>query len=107
MYNHSENSTIEGKVTDLKESLAFSTVALYQNGVVVKGVETDMDGNYFLSGIKPGTYDMEASYVGYAAHRQTGIILKSGTNRVNFKLSDSAILLDFGELRSRRRKFRL
>ncbi|MBL0099328.1 MAG: carboxypeptidase regulatory-like domain-containing protein [Saprospiraceae bacterium] len=70
-----ENSTIEGKVTDLKgEPLLFSTVALYQNGVVVKGVETDMDGNYFLSGIKPGTYDMEASIVGYATQNKQDLL---------------------------------
>ena len=84
-----ENSTIEGKVTDLKgEPLLFSTVALYQNGVVVKGIETDMDGNYFLSGIKPGTYDMEASIVGYATQKQTGLIIKAGSNKVNFQLAD-------------------
>ncbi|MBK8348420.1 MAG: carboxypeptidase regulatory-like domain-containing protein [Saprospiraceae bacterium] len=90
-----ENSTIEGKVTDLKgEPLLFSTVALYQNGVVVKGVETDMDGNYFLSGIKPGTYDMEASYCWLCTSKQDkqeqqSQFSTSGTNRVqvlNFRI---------------------
>ena len=92
-----KNSTIEGKVTDLKgESLLFATVAVYQNGVLIHGMETDMEGNYFLSDIKPGTYDMEASFVGYATQKQTGLIIKAGSNRVNFQLSDDAVLLELG-----------
>ncbi|CAG0905198.1 unnamed protein product, partial [Darwinula stevensoni] len=64
---------------------------------VVAGTETDADGNYFLSDVQPGTYDMEASYVGYTTQRQTGIIIKAGrTNRVNFVLTDDANILDLG-----------
>jgi outer membrane receptor protein involved in Fe transport len=92
-------TTIEGKVTDAKsgEPILFGTIALYRGGVLITGGETDADGNYFLADIQPGTYDMEASYVGYAAQRQTGIVIKAGrTNRVNFQLSDDAVLLDLG-----------
>lgn len=92
-------TTIEGKVTDTKsgEAILFGTIALYRGGVLITGTETDMEGNYFISDIQPGTYDMEASYVGYASQRQTGIIIKAGrTNRVNFQLSDDAVLLDLG-----------
>lgn len=92
-------TTIEGKVTDAKSSepILFGTIALYRGGVLITGTETDLDGNYFISNVQPGTYDMEASYVGYAAQRQTGIVVKAGkTNRVNFQLSDDAVLLDLG-----------
>ncbi|MFN8338433.1 MAG: TonB-dependent receptor [Saprospiraceae bacterium] len=92
-------TTIEGKVTDSKtgEPILFGTIALYRGGVLITGTETDLDGNFFLSDIQPGTYDMEASYVGYAAQRQTGIVINAGkTNRVNFQLSDDAVLLDLG-----------
>ena len=92
-------TTIEGKVKDTKtgEPILFGTVALYRGGVLITGTETDMDGNYFFSNIQPGTYDMEASYVGFAAQRQTGIVINAGrTNRVNFELSDDAVLLDLG-----------
>ncbi|MBP6540517.1 MAG: carboxypeptidase regulatory-like domain-containing protein, partial [Saprospiraceae bacterium] len=92
-------TTIEGKVTDGKtgEPILFGTIALYRGGVLITGTETDLDGNFFLSDIQPGTYDMEASYVGYASQRQTGIVINAGkTNRVNFKLSDDAVLLDLG-----------
>ncbi len=92
-------TTIEGKVTDAKtgEPILFGTIALYRGGVLITGTETDLDGNFFLADVQPGTYDMEASYVGFAPQRQTGIIIKAGrTNRVNFQLSDDAVLLDLG-----------
>lgn len=92
-------TTIEGKVTDAKtgEAILFGTIALYRGGVLISGTETDTDGNFFISDIQPGTYDMEASYIGFASQRQTGIVIKAGkTNRVNFQLSDDAILLDLG-----------
>jgi outer membrane receptor protein involved in Fe transport len=92
-------TTIEGKITDAKsgEPILLATIALYRGGVLITGTDTDFDGNYFMSDIQPGTYDMEASYVGYAAQRQTGIVINAGrTNRVNFQLSDDAVLLDLG-----------
>ncbi|MBC7885195.1 MAG: carboxypeptidase regulatory-like domain-containing protein [Saprospiraceae bacterium] len=92
-------TTIEGKIIDAKtgEPILFGTVALYRGGVLITGTETDLDGNFFISDVQPGTYDMEASYVGYAAQRQTNIVIKAGkTNRVNFSLSDDAVLLDLG-----------
>ncbi|MBK6564847.1 MAG: carboxypeptidase regulatory-like domain-containing protein [Saprospiraceae bacterium] len=92
-------TTIEGKVTDTKtgEPIMFGTVALYRGGVLITGTETDLDGAYFFSEVQPGTYEMEASLLGYAAQRVTGIVIKAGkTNKVDFQLSDDAILLDIG-----------
>ncbi len=92
-------TTIEGKVRDGKtgEAIAFGSVELYRNGVLISGTSTDLDGNYFFTDIQAGTYDMEASYVGYAPQRLTGIVINNGkTNRVNFDISDDAILLDLG-----------
>jgi hypothetical protein len=92
-------TTIEGKVRDAKtgEAIAFGSVELYRNGVLISGSSTDLDGNYFFTDIQAGTYDMEASYVGFAPQRQTGIVINAGkTNRVNFDISDDAILLDLG-----------
>ena len=92
-------TTIEGKVKDTKtgEPIPFGTVALYRGGVLITGTETDLDGAYFFTEVQPGTYDMEASLLGYAAQRVTGIVIKAGrTNKVDFQLSDDAVLLDIG-----------
>jgi Ca-activated chloride channel homolog len=92
-------TTIEGKVKDTKtgEAIPFASIELYKQGVLITGTTTDIDGNYFIANVQAGTYDMEASYVGYAPQRQTGIIISAGkVNRVNFDISDDAILLDLG-----------
>ncbi len=95
---HTE-TTITGKMTDAKtgEAIAFGTVALYQKGVLIKGTESDIDGNYHFLEVKPGTYDIEASLIGYANQKIVGLVIKPGrTHKVDFQLSDDAILLDVG-----------
>lgn len=88
-------TSLEGKITDAAsgEAILFGTVALYKNDVLITGVETDLDGNYFFSDIDPGTYDIEASYIGYTAQRQTDVIVKAGrTNRLDFAISVGLLL---------------
>src|SRR5690606_28662573 len=92
-------TVIEGKVTDAKtgEPIMFGTVAIYKEGVLYNGTETDLDGAYFFTNVRPGTYDIEASLLGYAAQRLQGLVIKAGrTNRIDFQLSDDAVLLDLG-----------
>jgi len=89
-------TTFEGKVTDAEtgEAILFGTVAMYKNGVLTDGGETDLDGNYFFSDVDPGTYDVEVSYVGYTTERQVGVIINAGrTNRLDFKLT-TGVLVD-------------
>lgn len=92
-------TTIEGKVRDSKngDPISFATVALYRGGVLITGTDTDLDGNYFIADVLPGNYDIEVSIIGFATQRQTNIPIKAGrTNRVNFDMSDDAVLLDLG-----------
>ena len=93
-------TSLEGKVTDAStgESIIFGTVALYKNDVLITGVETDLDGNYFFSDIDPGTYAIEASYIGYTPQRQVDVIVKAGrTNRLDFAISEG-VLMDAVEI---------
>ena len=93
-------TSLEGKVTDAAtgEAILFGTVALYKNDVLITGVETDLDGNYFFSDIDPGTYDIESSYIGYTPQRQTGVVVKAGrTNRLDFAISEG-VLMDAVEI---------
>ena len=90
-------TSLEGKVKDKEsgEPVLFATVALYKNGVLTTGVETDLDGNYFFSDIQPGTYDVEASYVGYKTSRINGVVCKAGQNtRVNIDMIVEGVLVD-------------
>ena len=87
-------TSLEGKVTDAAsgEAILFGTVALYKNDVLISGTETDLDGNYFFSNLDPGTYDIEASYIGYTAQRQVGVVINAGrTNRLDFSISEGVL----------------
>ncbi len=87
-------TSLQGKVTDVtsNEPILFGTVALMKDGNIVKGVETDIDGNYYFSDINPGTYDVEASYVGYTAARQTGVIVKADkSNKLNLQIAEGVL----------------
>ena len=77
-------TSLQGKVTEAEngEPVLFGNVALYKNGVLVTGIETDFDGNYHFSNIDPGTYDIESSYVGLGTVKISGVIIMAG--RINF-----------------------
>lgn len=90
-------TTISGKVTDaaVKDApLIFATVAIYRGGILITGTESDLDGNFLIADVQPGTYDFEASYVGFATQRVQGVVVKAGRNNVvNFSLSSDSITL--------------
>lgn len=90
-------TTVQGKVIDIRsgEPILLATIAIYRDGKLITGVESDFDGNYFITDVTAGTYDMEASYVGYTSQRLKGIIISAGkVNIVNFQLNDDGILLE-------------
>jgi len=91
-------TSLAGKVTDSEtgEPILFGTVALYENGVLSLGTETDMNGNYNFPDIDPGTYEVEASYVGYQASRITGVqVLAGKATKLDFALtSEGGVLID-------------
>src|SRR5690554_7504569 len=64
-----QQNAIIGKITDVafnNEPLAFANV--YIKGTS-KGVTSDIDGIYALENIKPGTYTLIYSFVGYETVR--------------------------------------
>jgi hypothetical protein len=87
-------TSLQGKVTDVGsgEPIIFGNVALYQNGNLVTGVETDFDGNYAFSNIDPGLYDVEVSYVGYQSSRQVGVVVKAGkVTKLDLEISEGVV----------------
>lgn len=60
-------TSLQGKVTDAHsgEPVILGTAALYQNGAVVAGTQTDFKGYYSFIELNPGTYDAVFSYTGY------------------------------------------
>ncbi|MBL7986178.1 MAG: carboxypeptidase-like regulatory domain-containing protein [Flavobacteriales bacterium] len=76
--------TLQGVVKDKKsgELLAFVSIVVENKGTRVAGGSTDFDGNFKISPIEPGTYDVTVSYVGYQPMKQTGVVINS--NKITF-----------------------
>lgn len=97
-------TSLAGKITDEEtgEPMLFSTVALYKSGVLISGTETDFDGNYSFSNIDPGTYDVEASLVGYQSVRTTDVkVLAGRSNKLDIQLG-AGVTLQTVEVKSYR-----
>ncbi|GAB4490306.1 MAG: TonB-dependent receptor [Saprospiraceae bacterium] len=76
--NPSGSITLSGKVQDAeaKAPLAFLSVVLKteKDSAFVAGTLTDETGAFTLSGLKKGTYSLEASFIGYQTLRQRVIV---------------------------------
>jgi hypothetical protein len=72
-------ATIIGKVIDDKgEPVPFANVVIKQNGLVKTGASTDFDGEFKISNLDGGTYDVEVSYVGFNPYKLEGVKVSSG-----------------------------
>jgi len=62
---------IKGKVTEKSSGLAvpFASVALFQDGNILEGVDTDMDGNYRFDILTDSKVSLEVSFLGFASYR--------------------------------------
>ncbi len=79
------SGTLQGTVKDKKSSepIPFTSIVVENQGARVAGGQSDFDGNYKISPIDPGTYDVTVSYVGYQPMKITGVIVNS--NKITFQ----------------------
>ncbi|MCI4650757.1 von Willebrand factor type A domain-containing protein [Phaeodactylibacter sp.] len=89
-------TSLSGKVTDdTGEPIIFGSVALYKNGVLITGTETDFDGYYHFASLDPGTYAVETSYVGYTKQRIERVLVYAGkANKLDIEMTADAVNLD-------------
>lgn len=81
--------SIGGRVVDVKDNspLIGATIKIVGSNI---GAITDDNGNYVILNVDVGTYNVEASYIGYNAMRQIGIkVSVDQRTKVNFELSVS------------------
>ena len=100
-----ETGKIAGKIVDkaTRETLIGANVLIVSriiNGSEepiknIYGAATDVEGDYFILNIPPGTYNLKASYIGYSEAIITDITVDvDKTTRVNFALNSEAIQSD-------------
>lgn len=90
-----QGTSLEGKITDKDtgDPIPFANVTLYQNGKIIAGVQSDFEGNYSFTNYDPGTYGVEASYLGYASTQIKGVKIKAGrVTKVDISLKAQEML---------------
>lgn len=88
--------SLQGRVVDArtKEPLAFANVVLFLNGIQKGGAQTNIDGYFTIRPITPGTYDVQASYVGYISQKITGYLIGSDKlSTLDFLLNQQTTVL--------------
>ena len=67
-----QQALIRGFVTDAssEQPLQGTTVALFQSDRLVLGTATDGDGYFILNRIRPGTYELRVSFIGFSDVRE-------------------------------------
>ncbi len=87
--------SISGRILNVKTNEGLIGVNVMVKGTYY-GAATDLDGHYFIAGVSPGTYDVEASIIGFKVLLQTGINVESAaTTDLNFNMEET--VLAFGE----------
>ena len=83
-YAYGQNATLKGKVTetDGKTPVEFANVALMQDGQMVTGAVTGESGNYVLSPIASGTYDLRVSFTGYQESWVKEIVIQGNITKI-------------------------
>ncbi|MEM9664177.1 MAG: TonB-dependent receptor [Bacteroidota bacterium] len=89
--------SITGRVVDAvtQEALPGANVAvLGDDGALLAGTSTDLEGRYQIDGLAPGTYRVQASFVGFDAQVRTDVVVQA--SRPTFLLFElrEGVLLD-------------
>jgi len=91
---YGQSGKIAGKVTDASTGEALPFVNVMVEGTN-QGAATDLDGNYFIINMPPGTYSVKASAIGYNSVTAQGIKVASGfTATQDFSLHSTALELN-------------
>ena len=89
-----QSGKIAGKIIDAGTGEALPFVNVIVEGTTL-GAASDLDGNYFIINIPPGTYNVKASAIGYNSISAQGIKVASGFTAVqDFKLQSTALQLN-------------
>lgn len=85
---------IKGRVIDRDngEELPFANLQLLQNGISVYKDVADVDGNFSISKIEPGIYDLRSASVGYETTVLGGVIICAD------KISQQIVRLNMGAI---------
>jgi hypothetical protein len=81
--------SVSGRVYARKRSIVGATVEAKQHDIVIGSTTSDSQGNYVLTDLQTGTYDLTASADGFQAKTVQDVMVYAGsdTSGINFNLS--------------------
>lgn len=88
-----QQGTIAGSVTDRVGGTPLAGVRLTVLGTNRSAV-TNQEGRYTLVGVPVGTYQVQASVIGYGAATNTAVVTAGGIEELDFALRPAAVSLD-------------
>jgi hypothetical protein len=86
-----QNGGVGGKVADKRtgHALPFATVSIVG---AQKGGLTDSEGQFLITGLPAGTYEVRVQFLGYKPETRPGIVVVAGKNTtLNFTLEDVVV----------------
>ena len=93
IFGFSQNAQIKGKVVDAKTGETIPGANVYLEGTTIGGI-TDFDGNFNITNIPPGVYNVKCSFISYTDGVEKNVQLKSSeVKTINFSLYESSIAL--------------
>ena len=88
---YAQTGKISGQVIDAVTGEALPGVNVFIDGTT-RGATTGLDGDFIMIGIRPGTYTIVASFVGFATERREGVSVNVDlTTTVDFALREEVI----------------
>lgn len=84
-----QTGNIKGKIISGGETLPFATVQIKNTSF---GATSDLDGNFYLTGLEPGKHVIVVSHVGHISNKKEVLVKSGETTTVNFIMSSSALL---------------
>lgn len=81
--------SIEGVIFDKEtgEPLPFANVILFEDSVQIGGMTTSLEGEYYFD-IAPGTYNVEAVYIGYLNGQTNEVVLSEGSTKADIEMEE-------------------
>lgn len=90
---YGQTGSIRGLVKNVKTGEPLIGVNVIVKGTYY-GAATDINGQYYIRNVNPGSYDIEASIIGYKLTMLTGIEVKAGLpTQVDFDLEETVLTL--------------
>src|SRR5690242_1927046 len=76
-YAYSQTGQLKGSIVDNEgDTLSFASIMLLRGDTMINGTQADVHGNYVLTKIKPGTYDVKFSSVGLESQTAKGVVIE-------------------------------